>query len=241
MSQEYARIELYIDSANDAKKVVKLKRWQFEAILVILPTLAIWGIASTTMLLWNHILWDDVPKPEVHAIIDRANFHQNDIAQPAVSNYPQIPTQSVVRKNRDSKVSAKIEGFASAVIPTRYVDGVYSIAGKLSFSSSDSTALLDLRVHNLTDTKQDGRMWARAKGITADGKEVWFTSNPELQFNNDGKATNPQRGLRYSFRHMRESSLTLSGPNILVKKFIRAEIGFQRSSGDQSISVIDFL
>ena len=118
------------------------------------------------------------------------------------------------------------------------VDETFAVKSEVFASSSSSRGpfTLGLAIDNLTQQTQAGRFWIRLAAVTASGDTVWFSATPNVLVGETGNASNPNRGVYFSFRHRRTQNIALKGPDVEVERFTEVLVGFEQSGQEQIVS-----
>ena len=217
---------------------IRLSRFQFELLLIVVPTLIIWGIISTAILVSNKNALTVESKATTAAgqsQIPNASAKPHDAATsaPAPAAFPKIQTadKSIVRTN-DPETPANFKSLSKASIT---IDSRYVVNASIIGDIEKGFFKLRLTTSNLTEKLESGYFWVSIRAVSKAGEDVWYSVSKNMPIDAEGHSDTPNNGIRFSFRRTKTQLLPLYGPPIGIDKFAEMVIGFAGEDGLQVV------
>lgn len=252
-------VKIQIGSSNSPKpREFGLTRWQFEVILLVIPTVFLWGLVSTAILLKT-------------MYFDRSFHTAQDTAALPTSSNPKVPTQEsgqlsdyngmstrtiaetdaaeepLVKQTADNAEPITPTNAITASLPLPLasrsfrVDDIFAIDFSITRNSKKESYAATVAMTNLKGTVEAGRYWISVLALTKAGEKVWLTPMPKVRINSSGQAEDPQRGWAYSFKNFRKSDLALPKYTSELVRFEEAVIGFHRDNSPPAITKVQLI
>jgi len=259
-NQPFAKLEIGLPDSG-RYRAFKFSRAQFEIAMILFPAVAIWGVVSTGLLIYQIRLQPTQQRPE-------QTVQQSDVqtgAQTGAQAEQQMistslqksesPASNVASLNMKS-VSANanfVAGGRSAssssdkilrdkspkYTAARFmVDDAFAVTARISGAGTKGPYSIALDVENLSVNLQRGHLWARVNAIGENGQDVFLYTSPSIVIGSDGRIQNPRKGVAFSFQRFLQRTIPLYGDNQVVSELRSIEIGFDRRDRGQSVATV---